>query len=186
MLFAIPYQNVILSNVNILQEFTLDKYERKIALINYNDLYNLPIITSKMKIISYDKDKNKLQLDCSIDKDAEQFASKLASIQNHIINYVYTHRKKYFNLNYPELINADQFEIQGLFQTLIKDGILTLFFNKRNTTYFYHNNDIINDDVLVPGNYIKLVLRIHGILLMNLYNNTPLMRIQYSIPYCFT
>lgn len=190
MIFAIPYQNIILSNVSIMQEFTLDKYGRKIALINYNDLYNLPIITEKMRIISFDKEKNWLQLD-GRDKNCHAFIDKLQKLQDYIINYIYTHKKKYFDSDNVELKDLSITHFQNLFQVMVKDGIITLYLNQKNTTFIHNINtenqseSELDQEKLQPGKYIKIVLRIHGVLLMNIYNLLPLMRIQYSIPFCF-
>jgi hypothetical protein len=198
MIFALPYNNIIHSNITIVPEFNFDKYDRKISLISYGDLYNLPIIFDKMKIVGFDKDRGRLQLD---GEESPVFMAKINALQNHIINTVYLNRRKYFATEYTELAEYSQAQIQNIFQTFVKDNIITVYFNKRNTTVFYGED---GEQLFAPGatgatsegsgsgihfeigQQVRLVFRIHGILLMNINNSpVPMLRIQYSIPYCY-
>lgn len=207
MIFALPYNNIIHSNMIINPEFTYDKYDRKISLISYGDLYNLPIIFDKMKVVGFDKERGRLQLD---GEESPVFMAKMHSLQNHIMNYVYLNRRKYFATEYTELAEYSQAQIHNIFQTFVKDNIITVYFNKRNTTVFYGDSKVENPPENSPenppanptantlvnpqgtdlqfeiGQCVRLVFRIHGILLMNINNSpVPMLRIQYSIPYCY-
>jgi len=157
----------------------------------------MPIIFDKMKVVGFDKERGRLQLD---GEESPVFMAKMHALQNHIINYVYINRRKYFATEYCELAEYSQAQIHNIFQTFVKDNIITVYFNKRNTTTFYRDhgehvdyppvNSLANPHEtnlqFEIGQYVRLIFRIHGILLMNINNSpVPMLRIQYSIPYCY-
>ena len=171
MLLAVPYQTIELAKLYI-DPFSMDRRDRKSAPLSYRDsaltFHGCSILTPSMPLLSYDTVSNRLQFDLT---GQRVFSHRLHAIQDHIANHLFAHRRQIFTTDYSLR------EIHGLLQKLYMPSTLSVYAYP--TTPVACTSDLTLAAVK-PGSSIRLVLRLHGLLLLE-NRGVPHIRIQHSL-----
>lgn len=186
MLLAIPYQTLEVGKVH-LDNFRLDRKGRALAPLTYKDasvdLGDLTLMIPELPIARVDVlrpvtgtpagiERGRIVLDVA---SSPVFQAKLNALQEYIAASLYVHRMTFFGKDMSTESSFRGFgsaeEIKSLLQPLLIDTHL----------YLYTYGPVRSTPFRV-SEQVKLIVRIHGILKMDVPGrSTPLLRIQHTV-----
>jgi len=168
MLLAVPYETIELAKLQI-DPFHTDRRQRRIAPLLYKDagltFTGCSILCPPLPISHYDPVSNRLKLEMT----NRVFGLRLYAMQDYLANHLFTSRV------IPDLSLR---EIHGILQKLYLPSSLTVYAYP--TTPVQTNSGLKDLASLEPGSSLRMVLRIHGLLLLE-NRGAPHVRIQHSI-----
>lgn len=205
---TIPYQSFEIENTYILPPQT-DFKERNYVQLCYKDssveLHDLPILTPPLKVHHYDIKKSMLFLE--IDTN-HSFYQKISLLQEFIVQAFYN----YQNLLFPQLFDNTSCNlsnelktikiflssshaqscqskhiplsvIRSYFQFPLRDNMFGLYIHPNTEIKISDNQTPIQAYQLVPGTYIRSLLRFYNIFnSKSNINNKNYLRIHHSVP----
>lgn len=203
---SIPYQSFEIENVFILPP-KYDNKDRIYSQLCYKDssveIQDIPILTPPLKVQYYDIRKSFLYLEID---ESHPFAQKMNKFQEVLIQTFYN----YQNIILPHLINNNgsfQMEhtsqlkvslsnqstntqtkklslqkIRSLFQLPFKNNCMILYIHP-NTTIQTSNDHELAAYQLIPGTYIRTLLRLYNIITIKSTAQKNYLRIQQSVPF---
>ena len=175
MLLSIPYQALEIGHIH-LTPFQSDKYGKSIACMSYKDnsvdFNDVSILTPPLKVIFYNSEKSRLNIDLS---DHNNFQVKLNMLQDYLVTTFYVHQQSFLNKkNYTHL------NIRDLFQFLLNDYILSLYIFPTSIVK-KEDGTVCKVSDLQSGDTIRCVIRFQGISQISNKYGTRL-RLQHSVP----
>jgi len=174
MLLSIPYQALEICNIHI-SPFESDRYGKAIARLSYKDpsieFQDVSILTPALKIIDYNPENSRLRVDLS---DLGNFHSKLNTLQEYLVSTFYVHQQSFLNHR-----NETCDSIRDRFHFLL-DGSMLYLYVFPTTVVKTVNGKMTKISDLEPGDFIRCVIRLHGVSQVRGKYGTRL-RLQHSI-----